>query len=319
MKINVTLVILILFSWITLIGQYISNITVPDKSVQKITDKKDLSYRYASGISAASLREHLRILASDSLEGRETGQKGMELAADYLSKQLRNLGLNPSVSSGNYYQPVAFTYSKWKNSEMYVKGTRFRLLWDFIAMPEVNNSNATISDQEVIFLGYGIDTPSYCDYKKADVKDKIIMINKGEPIDKNGNSVITKTKETSDWSIDINKKLVTAKEKGVKLVLIIEDDIKKLLEENRRKLLSPNLQLGNQKNIQQNTVDHVFISSTVAKAIIGDQEKQIIKAREKYTKGKPEAVKLPADISVNLTKDVNVLEGKNVIGYIKGK
>jgi Peptidase family M28 len=319
MKINVIVAILFLFSASNIKGQYISNVTVPDKSVPKTTDRKDPAFRYASEISASSLRDHLRILASDSLEGRETGQKGMELAADYIAKQLRNLGLNPSMSSGNYYQPVAFTYSKWKNSEMFVQGTRYRLLWDFITMPEVNKNNAIISDQEVIFLGYGIDTEIYSDYKKADVKGKIIMINKGEPTDKKGNSIITKTNETSEWSLDINRKLIAAKEKGVKLVLIIEDDIKKLLEENRRKLLSPNLQLGNLTDNELNTADHVYISTTVAKAIIGEQEKKVIKAREKYAKGKPEAVNLPIDFSINMTKDVNVLEGKNVVGYIQGK
>ena len=193
------------------------------------------------------------------------------------------------------------------------------MLYDFKTRPEVNKSNAIISDKEVIFLGYGIDTEIYSDYKKTDVKGKIIMINKGEPIDKKGNSIITKTNETSEWSIDINRKLIAAKEKGAKLVLIIEDDIKKLLEENRRKLLSTNLQLGNRTDIQLNTADHVYISSTVAKAIIGEQEKQVIKAREKYAKGKPEAVKMPIDFSINMTKDVNVLEGKNVVGYIQGK
>lgn len=319
MKNKIFAAILIVFIGGNVAGQYISTVTVPDKNIPKITNPKDLSFRYASEISASSLRDHLRILASDSLEGRETGQKGMELAADYISKQLRNLGLNPSISTGDYYQPVAFTYSKWKNSEMYVRGNRYRLLWDFIAMPEVNNSNTIISDQEVIFLGYGIDSEIYSDYKKTDVKGKIIMINKGEPLDKKGLSIITKTEEQSDWTVDINKKLIAAKEKGVKLVLIIEDDIKKLLEENRRKLLSPNLQLGKRAENELRTADHVYISSTVAKAIIGDQENKILKAREKYAKGKAESVKLPIDFSINMSKDINILEGKNVIGYIQGK
>lgn len=319
MKNTVFVAILFLLTANNIIAQYISSVTVPDKSIPKIIDRKDLSVRYASEISASSLRDHLRVLASDSLEGRETGQKGMELAADYIAKQLRNLGLNPSISTGNYFQPVSFTYSKWKNSEMHVQGSRYRLLWDFITMPEVNSSNTIISDQEVIFLGYGIDDQKYSDYKKIDVKGKIIMINKGEPMDKKGRSIITKTEETSDWSLGINRKLIVAKEMGVKLVLIIEDDIKKLLDENRRKLLSPNLQLGNYTNFELSTADHVYISTTVAKAIIGEQEKKVIKAREKYAKGKSEAVKLPTDFSINMTKDVNLLEGKNVMGYIKGK
>jgi len=86
-------VVIVLFFTLVMNGQYISTVTIPDSTKPKVSNPKDLSYRYASGISPSTLRDHLRILASDSLEGRETGQKGMELAADYISKVLKNLGL----------------------------------------------------------------------------------------------------------------------------------------------------------------------------------------------------------------------------------
>ena len=312
-------VVIVLFFTLVMNGQYISTVTIPDSTKPKVSDPKDLSYRYASGISPSTLRDHLRILASDSLEGRETGQKGMELAADYISKVLSNLGLIPIAGTGNYFQHVSFTYSKWLNSELYVQGIKYRLLWDYITLSDRNESIELISDDEVLFLGYGIDDKKYSDYKKVDVKGKIIMINKGEPYDKNGNSIITGTVDASVWSGDINKKLELAKSKGVALVLIIEEDIKKLLEENRRKLLSPNLQLGNLKNKPILTANHVYISTTVAKSIIGDKEKQIIDAREKFTKGKPALVSLKTDIKMNMAKEITLLEGKNVAGLIKGR
>jgi hypothetical protein len=302
------------------ISQYTSSVTVPDKSKPKVTEITDLSFRYASSISAATLRDHLKILASDSLEGRETGQKGIQLAADYLSKNIRNLGLYPPNSQTGYFQPVAFTFSKWLDTDMYIKGNRYRLMWDYLAMPENNENKEIITDKEVIFLGYGIDDAKYSDYKKVDVKDKIIMINKGEPWnDKKGLSYITGTADTSEWSKNLDKKLKLAKEKGVKLVLIIEDDIKKLVEDNRRKLLSPNLQLGNLKNVVLTTANHVFISSTIAKDIIGQNDKKILASRKKLAKGKPSMVKIPTDFVVNMAKDVKILEGNNVVGYIEGK
>lgn len=307
-----------LFSVQWLTGQYISTVTIPDSTIVKVTDERDLTVRYASGISASTLRNHLRILASDSMEGRETGQKGMEMAAAYISKYLRNLGLQSASPSGDYFQNVAFTFSKWTESSIYVNGIRFRLLWDYITLPEVNENIPNIAGKEVIFLGYGIDDSQYSDYKKTDVTGKIIMINKGEPLDKNGNSVISGSNQPSSWANDMNRKLLLAKSKGAALVLIIEDDIKKMLEDNRRKLLSPNLQLGNFKDQSVLTANHVYISSTIAKAIIGENEKKIIKAREKISKGKPVSVSLSTDFVINMAKSVNVLEGKNVIGFVKG-
>ena len=300
-------------------SQYINSVTHPDKSRPRITDESDLSVRYAAGISPFTLREHLKVLASDSLEGRETGQKGMELAADYLSKHIRNLGLLPGGNDGSYYQPVAFTASKWNSTNIFINKTKYRLLWDFIALPENNISMDSFTVSEVIFMGYGIDDPKYSDYKKADVKGRVIMINHGEPVDKKGNSVITGNESLSAWSTDLENKLKVAKNKGAKLVLVIEEDIKKKLEENRRKLLGGNLELGDRTKMVFDQANHIFISSTMARDIIGANEKKIIKAREKISKGKPSSVPLPTSATINLSKDMKVINGKNVIGYIKGK
>jgi hypothetical protein len=299
--------------------QYISGVSQPDKSIAPLTDKKDVAYRLASGISAATLREHMQILASDSLEGRETGQKGLDLAADYIRKNIRAMGLYSKNGYENYYQKVAFTFSRWMDNDMYVNGKRFRLLWDYITMPEENENHEIMTSSDVVFLGYGIDDPKYNDYKDMDLKGKIILINKGEPIDKKGKSFITGTSELSDWSTDMVQKLRKAKEKGVKMVLIIEEDIKKKVEEKRKFLMSPNLQLGNVKDSILPTANHAFVSSDVAREIIGANEKKILKARKKMEKGKPSPVILATDFIMNMAKDVKILEGQNVIGYVEGK
>ncbi|MBC7885702.1 MAG: M28 family peptidase [Saprospiraceae bacterium] len=303
-----------------LIGQYVSNVSLPDKNKPVVKDNTDLSYRYAHSIEASSLRDHLRILASDSLEGRETGQLGMELAADYIIKTIRNMGVMRFPACPDYYQSIEFTYSKWLDNDIHVNKERFRYMWDYLAFTGKNESKSLVVANEIVFLGYGIDDPKYSDYKKMDVEDKVIMINRGEPLKKDGKSYITGDTLLSVWSDkDLDKKLLTAKSKGVKLVLIIENDIKKMFEENRSKLLGTQLELGNTKNNIFQYPNHVFISSTIAKSIIGQNEEKILKARKKMEKGKAESVVLPSELIINLTKDVKVLEGKNVIGYMPGK
>lgn len=314
-----TLAVFLLLTGQMMQAQYISSVTVPDKSRPPVIDEKDLSVRYANGISPSTLRDHLKILASDSLEGRETGKKGLELAGDYISKNIRNLGLLPGGVDGSYYQPIAFTYSKWSSNNLFINQNRYRLLWDFISLPENNASIDSFSVSEVVFLGYGVDDPKYSDYNKADVRGKVILINNGEPFDNKGRSVITGSETPSAWSTDINKKLIAAKKRGVKLVLVIEEDIKKKLEDNRRKLLGGNLELGDKTIAVFDWANHIFISSTVARDIIGKNEKKVIKARQKMSKGKPMSVILPAMANINQSKEMKVIDGKNVIGYIKGK
>ena len=59
--------------------------------------------KYAETINTTDLEKHLTILASDSLEGRETGQKGQKMAADYIMNHFKDIGV-PPYKRNTYYQ-----------------------------------------------------------------------------------------------------------------------------------------------------------------------------------------------------------------------
>lgn len=59
---------------------------------------------YTDLITADLLRKHLEIIASDSLMGRGTGQRGIEMAADYLAYYLDKAGLAPVGDDNTYFQ-----------------------------------------------------------------------------------------------------------------------------------------------------------------------------------------------------------------------
>ena len=75
----------------------------------------ELRIRYANTISQEKLKKHLTILASDEYEGRETGEKGQKMAADYISAQFKKMGILPGAAdttlSGSLVLlcPLAFT------------------------------------------------------------------------------------------------------------------------------------------------------------------------------------------------------------------
>jgi hypothetical protein len=56
-------------------------------------------------ITRQQLRRHCEFLASDALEGRETGTRGGQAAGAYIVAQLRKLKVRPAGSDGDYYQP----------------------------------------------------------------------------------------------------------------------------------------------------------------------------------------------------------------------
>ena len=55
--------------------------------------------------------EHVKVLAADNMEGRDTGSRGLEKAERYAVNQLKAAGLQPAGTKG-FYQPVKFESRK---------------------------------------------------------------------------------------------------------------------------------------------------------------------------------------------------------------
>ncbi len=83
-------------------------------------DKKSL--KYGKTITAADLRAKLSVLAHDSLEGRETGERGQMIAARYIADKFKSYGLKPPVGNGDeksYFQMLPLKQASWSN--LYLK------------------------------------------------------------------------------------------------------------------------------------------------------------------------------------------------------
>src|SRR5262249_7330469 len=77
------------------------------------TSQSDSSPRLSSAAIAAMqkidperIRAHVKFLASDLLEGRGTGARGGDIAAEYMAAQFALAGLKPAGDNGSYMQKV---------------------------------------------------------------------------------------------------------------------------------------------------------------------------------------------------------------------
>tara|TARA_B100000214_G_scaffold48515_1_gene30416 strand:- start:420 stop:1436 length:1017 start_codon:yes stop_codon:yes gene_type:complete len=59
--------------------------------------------KYANTINITDIEKHISVLASDSLEGRETGKKGQKMAADYIAQHFKKIGI-PPYKHKTYFQ-----------------------------------------------------------------------------------------------------------------------------------------------------------------------------------------------------------------------
>jgi len=57
-----------------------------------------------NSITADELKQHVSVLADDTLEGREAGSRGGQAAGNYIGLQYRELKLRGGAADGNYYQ-----------------------------------------------------------------------------------------------------------------------------------------------------------------------------------------------------------------------
>lgn len=276
---------------------------------------------YAASITVEDLKSYLNVLASDEFEGRETGQDGQRKAADFIAAHFKKLGLPAIGDSATYFQNIAFTAESWDNGqiELTINGESYRHLSDFVSFPSANSNRERFATDEVVFLGYGIDDPKYNDYAGKKLEGKTILIYRDEPVDKNGNSWLTGSPELSLWSTDWRKKMEVAYQHGVAMVLLIDADIKTTVGEARKTLLSSEMRMGEGGNPEGHLANNMFISSTLAKEIVGKKFKKFVKLRDGIKKsGKPAHMDLPCRLSMVQKKNKRQLLGSNVLGFIEG-
>lgn len=82
-------------------------------SVQKGTTQTTKAVdetKYINSITAEELKTHLTIVASDKMEGRETGSPGQKLAGKYLIEQYKKNNVPFPKGATSYYQPIPAAY-----------------------------------------------------------------------------------------------------------------------------------------------------------------------------------------------------------------
>src|SRR3989449_1703850 len=139
-------------------------------------------------VDKEKIRAHVKYLSSDELEGRGTGQRGGDVAADYIGKQFASYGLKPAGDNGTFFQEVPMVGVKtlpdttFKLVEASGKSFEAKNLTEFVTNNESQAETADI-DAPIVFVGYGIKAPEYDwdDYKTVDLKGKVAVLFVSEP------------------------------------------------------------------------------------------------------------------------------------------
>jgi Zn-dependent M28 family amino/carboxypeptidase len=136
--------------------------------------------------TSASLLRRIEALSHDSMEGRSPGTAGEERTVRYLESQFRAIGLAPGNPDGTYVQHVPLVgLTPRVSASLNIGGRTIPLqgVRDYIASSRRVTPEVTVSNSELVFVGYGVVAPEYGwdDYKDVDVRGKTIVMLVNDP------------------------------------------------------------------------------------------------------------------------------------------
>src|SRR6266850_1937135 len=147
-----------------------------------------------NSIWASRTKAHTQFLSNDLLEGRGTGARGGDIAADYIATQFALMGLgqpvpvDPNTKAVSYFQDVPLVGTDTDpnaSSLSFTKGTQTiapaypdqSVYWTETQQP------AAEASAELVFVGYGALAPEYKwnDFKDVDLTGKILLMLVNDP------------------------------------------------------------------------------------------------------------------------------------------
>ncbi|MFZ2284052.1 MAG: M28 family metallopeptidase [Lutibacter sp.] len=97
---------LFIFIFISLLSFGFNN-TVVAQAAESVEITGKLAQKFAAGITESDLKTHLYIIASDEFEGRNTGESGQKLAAEYIKNFYIDRNIASPLGGNNYFQTIS--------------------------------------------------------------------------------------------------------------------------------------------------------------------------------------------------------------------
>ncbi len=272
--------------------------------------------KYAPLVNADGLKKHLTIIASDEMEGRETGTAGQRKAAAYIESEFKKIGLKQVVGLNGYQQFYPLNQDTLVNAVLNIDNKEAVYGTDFITPLNLNVTNSFKSN-EIVFVGYGIDDPNYSDYANLDVKGKVVLFFTGEP-KKEGKYFINADGRASKWnSPSLVKKIEAAALKGAVGIIIVNPSqeifSQAAIENSKRNNIS--FPRGKESVLK---INYAIISHALAQKIAGNQFVDLLQLAKNNQLFNSPLAPFKNTIELNYSKYSNIINASNVVGIVEG-
>ncbi len=284
----------------SLIAMLVAVFTFSQAQNTTALEQDPLMVKYAETITVEDLKDNLTILASDALEGRETGKRGQKMAAAFIKAHFESLGLEGPVNTentSNYYQNVLLSVSEPGNIYVKYNNTKLTNIDDFIYYGSGYTSDEIST--KLVFAGAGTEK----DFESLDIEGKSVLIN------------------TTERNVR-QSALKIVQEKGGKMLFVVYADDDEGYNEYHKRwsgyIGRAKLGLDNGENPEEAGI--IFISPSTAAAIFDKSFEKMQKAITNASEGKKNALKKikPVEISYKISYDTTKIISENVLGFLEG-
>jgi hypothetical protein len=271
-------------------------------------------------IDVADLKRHLNFFASDSLQGRAFGTpvSGLDLAANYLKKNAREIGLVSGADDFFQSFPVISSKPDFENNFLEITDANGKSLYktdSVIVLP--SGSGVNISNAELVFAGFGFqdEKSGYDDFQGIDIRGKVVVFATGTPESFRKNELIR-------WDNSLETaKIEKATEAGAVLVLLVNnplDESNSVFNRLSRWVNRNDFSLEIPENSTGNN-SFACTTSPQADVLLGGSGKLKNLLAGIAEKQKPNSFPVKRkQITVNVNRKTEHFQAKNIIGIIEG-
>jgi len=267
----------------------------------------------SAAISPDDLRQHVEILASETMEGRLTGSKGELLATDYIAKAFERFGLEPAGDDGSYFQPFEFTagVTLGENNLLSFAGLDLQTTIDQDWRPLGLSKEGEIEPGGITFAGYGVVAPegenqgSYDSYEGLDLTDQWVMIFRHLP-----EAIGPERRQHLHRYADLGYKAAVAKERGARGLIVVSGP-----NSNAKDELAP---LSFDSATAGSSLGAITISNDLASSILAGLGKDLGRLQSDLDEGEQVPGFVIPDVEVEASIDLNqeIKIGRNVVARL---
>ena len=284
-------------------------------------------------ITGLELREHLTFLASDEMQGRKTGEAGLDIAAEYLAEQAKKIGLKAIDDNGDYFQEYTLLNREqdFTNSSIVIRKTEGEKIVSNKKFYFVNSFADTIDiSGEVVFAGYGIksDEDGFNELENIDLTDRIVIIMDESPRTNDGKALLKDRKWSGPRSYRYKIPALTAANPKAVLIIPAPASGTKSMDERFRSMtryLSRSQyveELGNNSSYfsSDQSLPIIFCHREVLDGLLMDSGLTLEKLENKIVRSHKPVTFQITDAKISIHAEYNTTRKlvPNVVGLIEG-